>query len=123
MKRIASLPSDEPARRLADIIHAIGLIEDYVRQAGGLDALMTVENAYHDAVERRLLIIAEAVTKLRGQIETLEPDIPWRDIRQTGNVIRHNYDGVNDAVIRSILEQDLAPLRAACERLLKHFST
>ena len=117
------MPSDEPARRLADIIHAIGLIEDYVRQAGGLDALMTVENAYHDAVERRLLIIAEAVTKLRGQIETLEPDIPWRDIRQTGNVIRHNYDGVNDAVIRSILEQDLAPLRAACECLLKHFST
>lgn len=65
-----------------------------------------------------MLIVAEAATKLRGQVEQLEPEIEWSAIRGVGNFIRHNYDGLNEAVIRRILEQEITLLSAACRRLL-----
>jgi uncharacterized protein with HEPN domain len=116
------LPSDQPARRVADILGAIARIEAYVRDVGGIDAIMRDEYVHRDGVERQLLIIAEAVTKLRGQVEDLEPDIDWNAIRGIGNYIRHNYDGIQDEVIRRVLTSELQPLRKACERLRRAFA-
>ena len=117
LSETASLPSLDPVRRLEDILNSIALIEHYVKKAGGADLLVTVEDEFHDAVERRLLIISEAVVKLGTSVETREPSIPWKDIRGLGNSLRHNYDGVNDELIKDILENDLHPLAEACERL------
>jgi uncharacterized protein with HEPN domain len=111
------LPSDQPAKRVADILGAIARIEAYVRDVGGIDAIMRDEYVHRDGVERQLLIIAEAVTKLRGQVESLEPNIDWSAIRGIGNYIRHNYDGVQDEVIGRVLTSELQPLGEACERL------
>ena len=116
------MPSENPLQRVQDILESIDLIQKYTYEAGGVDSLLSVENMAYDAVERRLLIIAEAATKLRSLVEELEPDIPWQDIRSIGNIIRHNYDDVNAKIIRSVLVQDLEPLKQACLRLVAHFS-
>ncbi|MDQ2859816.1 MAG: DUF86 domain-containing protein [Pseudomonadota bacterium] len=88
---------------------------------GGLDALMRDEYLHRDGVERQLLIVAEAVAKLRGQVEALEPGVDWNAIRGMGNFIRHNYDGVEDEIIRRVLTTELQPLAEACRRLERHF--
>jgi len=89
----------------------------YVAKAGGVDALLRREDELHDGVERRLMIISEAAVKLGDVAERLEPTVPWRDIRGIGNALRHNYDGVNDEVIRAILTARLGVLAEACRRI------
>ena len=47
-------------------------------------------------------------------MELREPQIPWRSIRGLGNVLRHEYDEVDDLTIEKIVERELGPLRQAC---------
>ena len=58
---------------------------------------------------------------MRGQVEELEAGIDWHAIRGIGNFIRHNYDGVQDEVIRRVLTSELQPRAEACRRLLQRF--
>jgi len=111
------MPSSDPQRRVRDILNAVARIQAYIADIGGVDALMRDEYLHRDGVERQLLIIAEAAVKLRGQVETVEPGIDWDAIRGMGNVIRHNYDGIDDAVIRHVLTAELSRLSEACGRL------
>ena len=115
------MPSEQPARRVRDIFKAIGRIKAYVIDGGGVDALIRDDYLHRDAVERQLLVIAEAAAKLRGQVETLEPAIDWNAIRGMGNVIRHTYDGIDDEVISQVLTHELDGLMAACQRLMMRF--
>ena len=117
------MPSENPTKRVDDILKAIDRIQSYVADIGGIDALMRDEYLHRDAVERQLLIISEAATKLRGQVEDLESGIDWHAIRGVGNFIRHNYDGVQDEIIHRVLTSELQPLAEACRRLLHRFET
>ena len=47
-----------------------------------------------DAVERCFQRISEAAVKLGDDADARYPEIPWRDIRRFGNVLRHEYDAV-----------------------------
>ena len=114
-------PSENPGRRLADILGAIARIDAYVADIGGIKPFMQDHFLHRDAVERQLLIVAEAARKLRGQVDELEPGIDWNAIRGMGNFIRHDYDGVEDEIVERVLNEALEPLAAACRRLQQHF--
>jgi uncharacterized protein with HEPN domain len=64
-----------------------------------------------------LLIISEAARKLGAEAETLVPSQPWPEIRGIGNVLRHEYDGVDPSTVWRIIDSgDLASLKhAVCE--------
>lgn len=79
------------------------------------------EYLHRDAVERQLLILSEAATKIRGVVEPLEPGIDWHAIRGVGNFIRHDYDGVEDDIIRQVLTTELGSLSEVCRRLRNYF--
>lgn len=116
------MPSERPAQRIRDILAAIARIRSYIADIGGVDALMRNEYVHRDGVERQLLIVSEAASKLRGQVDALEPNINWGGVRGIGDQIRHNYDGINDDIIRQVLLTDLDELAVACERLCLKFS-
>jgi uncharacterized protein with HEPN domain len=69
-------------------------------------------------VERCVLRISEAASKLEGSAESIMPDQPWPQIRAVGNVLRHEYDQVNPVVIWSIGSEDLPPLKIAIQSAL-----
>ena len=71
------------------------------------------------AVERGLEIISEASRSLPDELKALAPDIPWRQIADIGNLLRHEYQRVEPRIIWSIVEQNLTPLEAA----LRHLAT
>lgn len=53
------MPSEQPVRRVQDILNAIIRVRSYVADVGGVDALMRDQYVHRDAVERQLLIVAE----------------------------------------------------------------
>jgi uncharacterized protein with HEPN domain len=61
-----------------------------------------------------LLIVSEAARKLGDEANMLVPGQPWGNIRSIGNVLRHEYDGVDpETVWRIIRSGDLASLKQA----------
>ncbi|WP_352978001.1 HepT-like ribonuclease domain-containing protein [Mesorhizobium sp. M1378] len=51
------------------------------------------------AVQRGTEIISEASRGLPDEVKALQPDIPGRQVRTIGNVLRHEYHGLADNII------------------------
>ena len=69
-------------------------------------------------VERGLEIISEVSRRVTESMKAGEPTIPWRKIAAIGNVLRHDYDYADAAIVWKIVQDDLPLLRAAVERLI-----
>ena len=71
------------------------------------------------AFERYLQILSEASRHIPASWKTqFGRDLPWQNIADLGNVLRHAYDRANAAVYWSIHENDLDPLEAAIDAML-----
>jgi uncharacterized protein with HEPN domain len=107
----------EAAERLLHIKQSIGHIHHL------LDG-KTVHDPRSDpyiraALERFLDIISEACRHLPEHWkQSFGQDVPWRDIANFGNVLRHAYDGADVEVLWSVNESDLAPLEGAIDAML-----
>lgn len=71
------------------------------------------------AVERCIEIISEASRRVPPHLKDHHPEIPWPKIAGIGNVLRHDYDVVNDATIWHAATVDLLPLKEAVAALLR----
>jgi uncharacterized protein with HEPN domain len=75
-----------------------------------------------NACVMRFQVIGEHVGKLlKSDIHLIEafPNIPWQAIYGLRNIISHEYASIDEDIIVSVINDDLAPLRQAVEELLK----
>jgi len=118
--------SDRIRQALADILHAIGLIEAWVGEAGGVEKAIAPDTQTRNAIERQLLIISEAAIRLhRHDPEVagrLAPSVDWAGVRGMGNFIRHKYDDLDPEIIADVLRTKLSELRTACVAARKTLS-
>ena len=68
------------------------------------------------AVTRALEIISEASRRLPDELKQRHPEIAWTGVAAAGNVYRHEYDNVDEALVWHTAQRELAPLRQACGR-------
>jgi uncharacterized protein with HEPN domain len=101
-----------PEARYRDILGACAAIAQYLE--GCDEKTWRAERMRRDAVERQLLVIGEAATKLGAQAEKDIPHQPWPQIRGLANRLRHEYDGVDSGLIwRLVAGDQLVSLRDA----------
>lgn len=111
------MPSKDPIQRFEDILENIARIEKFT---AGMDLTTFVEDLKtSDAAERCLERISEAAKKLGGVAEELCPGVPWLEVRALGNLLRHEYDRIDIARVWLLIEDDLAPLKAAVQAALQ----
>lgn len=65
------------------------------------------------SVERSMEIISEASRRLPDELKKTRSEIPWRQVADFGNILRHTYYEVNANIVWRIVTEDLAPLREA----------
>jgi uncharacterized protein with HEPN domain len=107
------LHSDKRVRWFADILDKIARIE---RFTAGFDLNRFVgDERASFAVLHALMIISEAARRLGQNAESFATGQLWRAIRGLGNVLRHEYEGVDMGEIRSIISGDLPSLKRAVE--------
>lgn len=75
------------------------------------------------ALERGFEIISEASRHIPDDLKGTEPHIPWRQVAGLGNVLRHDYDGVEVALLLVSAKSDLPELQAALHRILDRLSS
>ncbi|MGU3495586.1 DUF86 domain-containing protein [Xanthobacteraceae bacterium A53D] len=85
---------------------------------------MYANRALRAAFERFLEILSEASRHVPSEWkDSMAPDIPWADIANIGNHIRHAYHKVDVEILWKIYEYDLAPLEQAVESMRAKYDT
>jgi len=64
-------------------------------------------------VERSLEVISEASRRLPAELKDAHSEIPWRQVADFGNVLRHGYFDVDPDVVWEITATHIAPLKKA----------
>ncbi len=64
-------------------------------------------------IQRGIEIISEAARRIPADIQKTQPQIPWLQIMGIGNMLRHEYHRLSDAVIWNVVEVHLPPLKEA----------
>jgi len=64
-------------------------------------------------VQRGLEIISEASRHIPDPLLAEAPDIPWNQVRAIGNLLRHEYHRIADAIVWNAVVDELDPLRKA----------
>lgn len=103
--------------RLEHILKGIARLER--KTAGRTAEDYLGDEDLRDIVERNVARISEAARHIPAEARTRYPAIPWRLVVGIGNVIRHDYDEIDDLVMWETATQNLPPLRAAIEAMLR----
>ncbi len=107
--------------RVAHMLEAIAAIETYT---AGLELDGYAGNRLiADAVERNLERVSEASRHVPDEVKSQFPEVPWRQVADIGNVLRHAYDGVSDRRVFLTVRSDLPALKSVLERLLSECDT
>jgi uncharacterized protein with HEPN domain len=105
------------ALRLEDIIDNIDRIETYVTRMDF--AAFAADAKTVDAVERCLQRLTEAAVKIGPErMAEISPRTPVEAVRGLGNMLRHDYDGIDLPIIWRTVGESLPELRADCLRSL-----
>jgi uncharacterized protein with HEPN domain len=68
-------------------------------------------------VQRGIEIISEATRHLPAELKATRPEIRWASIAGIGNVLRHEYYAISNAIIWKLIRDDLPSLKAAVEAI------
>lgn len=105
------MPTRSPLLRIHDMLESIRGIEKAL--AG--KTIRHYERSWllRSAVERGIEIISEASRHLSNDLKARHKDVRWKDIAGIGNILRHDYQRVDAAIIWKAVKDDLPPLKAA----------
>lgn len=106
----------DPLLYLSHIVECIEAIQKYV--AGLSEADFQKSEEKQSAVLWKLSTLGEAAAKLPADFRQRHPDIPWKDIVATRNVLIHEYFGIDLGTVWQIVQRDLPGLARRLRSLL-----
>ncbi len=100
---------------LRAILEAIDGIDAATR--GKTQADLGTDWLLRHGVQRGIEIISEAARRVPPELQATQPKVPWAQIMGIGNVLRHEYHRISDAVVWNVVERYLRPLRSAVSEI------
>jgi uncharacterized protein with HEPN domain len=111
------MPFADPRARLEHILETVQEIEGFTAGKTLQDYLS--QGWLRFATQRGIEIVSEASRHIPDDLKAKHTEIPWAEIAGIGNILRHGYDSLDHAVIWGVVENDLPPLKATVEAMLK----
>lgn len=106
---------------LADRVrHMLDAIENIERSLTG----KTQDDLANDyflrlAIERLLEITCEPSRHIPATVKEKESRLPWQKMIDLGNTLRHAYHRIDIAIVWRVVLNDLPPLKAFIERVIR----
>ena len=106
---------------LADRVrHILDAIEDVEKILSGKSEREFAEDRLlRLGVERLFEIISEASRRIPNDIKARAAHIAWHRVADLGNRLRHAYHRVDSAILWNIFKNDLPPLKAFVEQVIR----
>jgi uncharacterized protein with HEPN domain len=111
------MPFEDIPSRLEDILDAIKDIEDFVSGKSFDDYRR--DTMLRLAIERCVEIISEASRHVPADIKAKHPEVPWQNVADIGNVLRHVYRSIDLHIMWEVATRHTITLRAAVEQMLR----
>ena len=92
------------AARLEDIAEAVAKVERFL--TGKTFEYFSNDALTHDAVVRNLEIISEASRHFAAETKSRAPEVPWRNVADIGNWLRHAYHRTDADLLWIMIEDD-----------------
>jgi len=102
---------------LHDILQAIERVETVT--SGKTLAEFSADWRLSYIVQRAIEIISKAARPIPASHQAVRPEIPWRQVMGIGNVLRHEYQGLSDAIIWRVVVDELPRLKLAVESIAR----
>ena len=102
---------------LLDLLARIQMIRDFT-SAGHDDFLESLKT--QESVMRCFEVIGEIVKRLDPSLIAKQPQIPWRQLAGFRDILIHQYDKIDLEIVWDSIENDLPPLEAAAQSLLRY---
>ena len=67
---------------------------------------------------RNMEVIGEAVKRLPMDLRKANPEVPWQDNAGLRDILIHEYEGVDFAIVWDAAVNEIPPLRGAVKSLL-----
>ena len=109
------MPAKDPRFYL---IHIRDCCQRILDDTVGIESMWPEVPTVYDAVCRNLEIIGEAARKLDDDFRAAHPEIPWRAIIDTRNILIHAYYRVAPEILMDIVTKDIPHLQAFVVRIL-----
>ncbi len=100
-----------PLLRIHDMLESIKGIEQAIRGKSYRDYQRSW--VLRSALERGLEVISEASRHLGRELKARHREVRWKDIAGIGNILRHEYQRVDDRIIWNAVKNELPPLKEA----------
>lgn len=86
----------------------IGFAEKAVAYTNGLDREGFANSGLnYDATVRNLELLGEAATHIPSKVRDAHPEVPWRQLIATRNLLIHGYLGIDNDTLWSIITDDI----------------
>lgn len=72
-----------------------------------------------DAILRRIEVIGEAIKNISSGTKEENPEVKWKEIAGTRDILIHAYFSVDLELVWEIVEKDLPELKDRIEKILK----
>ena len=112
--------------RLEEILESVELIQEWSEGMTEVNDFLTSPGRVmaFNACVMRLQVIGEHVGKLLKEENCpLDdyPEIPWQAIYGMRNIISHEYANIDEAIVVSVINDELPKLKMAMEELLEEY--
>jgi uncharacterized protein with HEPN domain len=111
------MPVDiKDAARLNDIVKAAEAIASFIN--GQTEADYNANLLLRSAVERQVEIVGEAARALSQTFRAAHPEIPWKKIGATRNILAHDYGMIRNDILWQIASVHVPDLLAQVRPLV-----
>ena len=110
------MPFEDPASRLNDILDAVQNVQQFAAGRSFEDYRTNI--MLRLAIERCIEIVSEASRHIPAQMKAEHPSVPWQNVADIGNVLRHGYQSIDPQIVWEVATHHLNSLRAAMEQML-----
>ena len=115
------MPFEDAPSRLEDILDAITKIQSFLTEKSFDDYQR--DTMLRLAIERCVEIISEASRHVPAELKAKYPEVPWQNVADIGNVLRHVYRSVDPHIIWEVVTRHVLTLRAAVGQMLGQIET